>query len=114
MASLSTTLRSSWVLWFLIGIVWLLSSCANRRSPECETFLALSPRERQIESRKHPTEKQIDMYLCAMKQEPPDLELAYEIADRGEVAIPLLIERLKTTKDEMDQENLIQIGRAHV
>ena len=49
------------------------------------------------------------MYLCAMKQEPPDLELAYEIADRGEVAIPLLIERLKTTKDEMDQEDLIRV-----
>ncbi len=104
----ASTLRQIWVVGFLLGSVWLLSSC-SRLPPECEAFLALSPTDRQIESRKHPTEKQIDMYLCAMKQEPPDLQLAYEIADRGETAIPVLIGRLKTTKNEMDQEDLIRI-----
>ena len=49
------------------------------------------------------------MYLCGMKQEPPDLQLAYEIADRGEAVIPLLLERLKTARNEMDQEDLIRV-----
>ncbi len=42
-------------------------------------------------------------------QEPPDLESAYEIADRGDAAIPVLIEKLKSAKDEMDQEDLIRV-----
>jgi len=49
------------------------------------------------------------MYLCAMRGEPPDLDLAYVIADRGEAAIPLLMDKLKITKDEMDQEDLIRV-----
>src|SRR6266404_5728469 len=105
---MSTTLRTSWVLGLLIVSPWLLHSC-DRRSPECEAFLALSPNERQVESRKQPTDKQIDMYLCAMRGEPPDLDLAYVIADRGEAAIPLLMDKLKITKDEMDQEDLIRV-----
>jgi hypothetical protein len=108
LGSLSTTLRTSWVLGFLIVSSWLLHSC-DRRSPECDAFLALSPNERQVESRKQPTDKQIDMYLCAMRGEPPDLDLAYVIADRGEAAIPLLMDKLKITKDEMDQEDLIRV-----
>jgi hypothetical protein len=44
-----------------------------------------------------------------MRSEPPDLDLADVIADRGEEAIPLLMNRLKTSKDEMDQENLIRV-----
>ena len=109
MESLSTTLRSHRGLVVLVVSVWLLSTCATRHSPECEAFLALSPTQRQIESRTYPANKQIDMYLCAMKQEPPDLELADQISDRGEGAIPLLRERLKTAKSEVDQHDLIYV-----
>ena len=108
MVSLSTTLRTSWVLGFVLVNSWLLHSC-DRRSPECDAFLALSLSERKVESRKQPTEKQIEMYLCAMRGKPPDLDLADVIADRGEAAIPLLMNRLKTSKDEMDQEDLIRV-----
>jgi len=92
-----------------MGIVSLLSVCTTRQSPECEAFLALSPAERQTESRKYPTDKQIDMYLCAMKQEPPDRELADQISDGGPAVIPALMERLKTAKSEVDQHDLIYV-----
>jgi hypothetical protein len=49
------------------------------------------------------------MYLCAMRGEPPDLDLADVIADRGEAAIPLLMQRLKTAKSEGEQEDLIYV-----
>jgi hypothetical protein len=89
--------------------VSFLDVCTTRRSPECEAFVALSPAERQIESRKYTTDKQIDIYLCAMKQEPPDLELADQISDGGQAVIPLLIERLKTVNSEVDQHDLIYV-----
>lgn len=110
MVSLSTTLRTSWVLGFLVVISWLFQqSCSDRRSPECEAFLALSLTERQVEFRKQPADKQIDLYLCGMRGEPPDLDLADKITDRGEAVIPLLTQRLKTSQNEGEQEDLIYL-----
>lgn len=44
-----------------------------------------------------------------MKQEPPDLGLAREISERGEEAIPFLLEKLASAKSEGDQHDLIYI-----
>ena len=44
-----------------------------------------------------------------MRQEPPSIGLAYDIADHGVTIIPLLIERLKAAKSEMDQKYLIYV-----
>jgi hypothetical protein len=105
---LSTALNVSGVF-LLITLLFSSSSCREQRSPECEDFLALSASRRAEEARNYPIDKQIDMHLCAMRQEPPDLELAYQIADRGGEAIPLLVLKLKNTKNEVDQEHLIYV-----
>ncbi len=109
MESLSTTMTARQRLIAVVVCAWLLAACTDGRSPECKSFLALSTTERQIESRKYSPDKQIDLYLCAMKQEPPDLELANQLSDRGEEAIPLLRERLKDAKSEVDQHDLIYV-----
>jgi len=44
-----------------------------------------------------------------MKTEPPNSSLAYDIADQGEQAIPALVNKLKGTKSEVDQEYLIYV-----
>lgn len=59
--------------------------------------------------RTYPIEKQLDVYLCAMHVEPPDLGLADEIAKQGEPVIPALIERLKSSEREIDQEDIIYV-----
>lgn len=92
----------------LIAILLSTASCiSEKRTQECENFLALSPSRRTEEAQNYSIDKQIDMHLCAMRQEPPDLELAYNIADRGEEAVPVLLLKLRGTKNEIDQEHLI-------
>jgi hypothetical protein len=106
---MSTILRSRRTLVVIVVGAWLLAACTNGRSPECEAFLALSPTNRDIEFKKYSAARQIDMYLCATKQEPPGLELADQISDRGEEAIPLLMEKLKTANSEVDKHDLIYV-----
>lgn len=54
-------------------------------------------------------EKQLDIYLCLMKREPPGSEFAYDIADRGEEAIPYVIARLKKVDGETEKRDLIYL-----
>lgn len=86
----------------------LLRGCIER-SAECNQFLELPRQQRHIQFEIYPTDKQVELYLCAMKVEPPDLGLADEIADKGESVIPMLVETLKTSEKEIDQEDIIYV-----
>jgi hypothetical protein len=86
----------------------LFRGCAER-SEGCRQFLDLPRQQRQEQFKTYSVEKQLDVYLCAMNVEPPDLSLADKIADRGETAIPSLIEKLKTSQREIDQEDIIYV-----
>jgi len=99
---------------FLFGPVAMLicvlySTCPPRPPEQCRAFLQLPQQQRRAEFRGYPLDKQLDVYLCAMKTEPPNSSLAYDIADQGEQAIPALVNKLKGTKSEVDQEYLIYV-----
>jgi len=79
---------------------------------ECRQFFALNLEQRHREFRTYPIDKQLDVYLCAMRVEPPDTSLANDIADRGSEAIPLVLARMKSVKSEVEQEILIQVMEA--
>lgn len=79
---------------------------------ECRQFFALKLEQRHREFRAYPIDKQLDVYLCAMKVEPPDTSLANDIADRGSEAIPLVLARIKSVKSEVEQEILIDVLEA--
>ncbi len=87
----------------------LYSTCPPRPPEQCREFLQLSHQQRHAEFRAYPLDKQLDVYLCAMKTEPPNSSLANDIADQGEQAIPALVNKLKVTKSEVDQEDLIYV-----
>ena len=88
-------------------ICMLYSTC--RPPEECRAFLDLPPQQRHDVFHAYPLDKQLDIYLCAMKTEPPISDLANDIADQGEQAIPALVNKLKGAKSEVDQDDLIYV-----
>lgn len=86
----------------------LLRGCGGPPE-ECRGFFDLTRQQRELEFKGYPLEKQLDLYLCGMKVEPPQLGFAYNIADHGEKAIPVLVKRLKAPDNEIDQENIIYV-----
>jgi hypothetical protein len=109
LVTLSSFAMKSGATFVLVAGLCLVGSCSSGLAPDCEAFLALSSSERQSALEKSALDKQIDLCLCAMKQEPPDLGLARQISARGAEAIPLLLEKLKSAKSEVDQHDLIYI-----
>jgi len=91
----------------LICQAW--SACPPKPPAECRSFLELSLEQRSVEFQTYPLEKQLEIYLCAMKTEPPNSSLAYSIADRGEQAVPVVVAKLKSLKNEGDQEDVIYV-----
>ena len=87
----------------------LYSTCPPRPPEQCRTFLQLPPQQMRAEFRAYPLDKQLDVYLCAMKTEPPNFRLAHDIAIKSEQAIPALLNKLKAAKSEVDQDNLIYL-----
>jgi hypothetical protein len=87
----------------------LMIGCIDTRSQECRSFLALPAVDQHSVFQQKTLSKQMDLCLCALRQEPPDLQLAYEISDRGEEAIPVLKEKLANARDEVDQHDIIFI-----
>lgn len=87
----------------------LYSTCPPKPPEQCRAFLQLPPQQRRAEFRAYSLHQQLDVYLCAMKTEPPNSSLAYDIADKGEQAIPALLNKLKAAKSEVDQDNLIYV-----
>jgi hypothetical protein len=90
----------------------LLVRCNSNMSAECAEFYALPKSQQEIVFKSYPLEKQFELYRCGMRREPPDMGLALPIADNGEKAIPLLLEKLKREKEEPTQSHIIDIFEA--
>ena len=78
-------------------------------SSECRKFFELPSREQEIKFREFPVDKQVDLYLCGMNREPPEIAYAAYIAEGGDKTIPYLIQRLKAEPTEIDQTRIIDI-----
>lgn len=78
-------------------------------STECRTFFSRPASERETLFRTYDLEKQLDFYRCGMNRRPPASSLSLLIAERGEAAIPILMEKLETEKDELFQYAIIDI-----
>lgn len=97
------------VLFQIILLSCLLFRGCEERSQECRDVIDVPREQGYVKFETYPIEKQLDVYLCAMNVEPPDLGLADLIAKRGESAIPIALQRLKTAKREIDQEDIIYL-----
>ncbi|HEV2827107.1 MAG TPA: hypothetical protein VGW76_05840 [Pyrinomonadaceae bacterium] len=86
----------------------LCFACGCRHS-ECREFLELPTDQRHMEFGRYTPEKQLDVYLCAMKAQPPYSSLANQIADRGESSVPLILKRMQEVKSEKEQYDLIYL-----
>ena len=83
-------------------------SCTGM-SAECrQFFLEQRLEEAEAKFKTYPREKQLELYFCGMKVEPPELWPAVAIADEGAQVIPFLLDRLKT-ENELNQYNIIYI-----
>ena len=78
-------------------------------SRDCRDFFNLPSREEEDLFRTYPVDKQVDLYLCGMNREPPEIAYAAFIAEGGEKNIPYLLQRLKAEKVEIVQTRLIDI-----
>lgn len=92
-----------------ICLSFLMLRGCGERPEECKQFLDLPRQQREEQFKSYPIEKQLDLYLCGMRVEPPQAGLAYDIADKGEPAIAVVVQRLRTSNDELDQEHLIYV-----
>ena len=97
--------KMSW----LIFVLFLIPGGCEQRSPECREVINVSREQGYPKFRSYSLEKQLDVYLCAMRVEPPDVGLASEIAKNGESALPTVLQRLRTTEREIDQQELIYL-----
>ena len=98
----------------LLGLACLLMSgfstaCVPPTPPECRAFLNLPREQRHAEFRSYEIEKQLDVYLCTMKAELPEVGLADEVANRGEAVIGPVIAKLKSVPSETDKYLMIHL-----
>lgn len=100
-------INTVWVPIILLGCI-LYFGCGWLHS-ECQEFLDLSTQQQDSEFGKYSIEKQLDVYLCAMKVHPPYSSLARDIAQRGESAVPVIMKKMKTVRSEMEQYDLIYV-----
>lgn len=93
----------------LLMSVGTLASCMWFLPAECRQFFDM-PQERQKEEfRGYPIEKQVRVYICGMRHEPPQIMLAADIAAGGPDNIPYLLGRLKTDPNEGNKADIIFI-----
>jgi hypothetical protein len=99
-----------------IRIVLILILCISQLGcglpAECQQFkdfFELSPENQDQRIRDYRVEAQLDIYHCAMLRPPPEIRFVSKIADEGEKAIPVMVERLKAEKDESRQRDWILI-----
>ena len=88
------------LLVFGLILSWLVSGCSLRSySPECWDFTSLTIEQQREIFGKQPVEKQLNLYLCKMSQQPADSSYAEPIADHGPGIIPTVIEKMKKVND---------------
>ena len=76
---------------------------------ECKEFFARPLDEHGKVISSYTFDKQLRIYRCALDRRPPERTLAIYIAARGEPAIPALLDRLESEKDELFQYGIIDI-----
>ena len=75
-----------------------------------QDFLRSSSTLQQLTRRQFPHKEQIELYLEAMHRgHPPNIGLAHSLAKNGASILPLLIERLARTDNDVDKEFLIVV-----
>jgi hypothetical protein len=101
------------LLIFVLISAGCISSCGVKMSQDCKAFFFdLTTAQQEKEFRTYPIEKQLELYLCGMHIEPPQIGFAWYIADNGEKIVPFLVERLRSERDEFKQTNIIYIFEA--
>jgi hypothetical protein len=78
-------------------------------STECRDFFLRPASEREKLFPTYDLDKQLVLYRCSMNRRPPDSSLPLLIAERGEGAIPTLLDKLEAEKDELFQYGIIDI-----
>jgi hypothetical protein len=91
---------------FALLICALGLSCSGV-SKECSDFFSQPVEQAEAKFRTYPIEKQFDLFSCGMRMEPQVLWPAADLADRGDPAIPFLLDRLKKESDELSQDDII-------
>jgi hypothetical protein len=101
------------VMIILLSLCCLFPGCIRPPMPaECKEFFSLPLDQRGKVISTYSLEKQLRLYRCGLDRRPPDRYLARYIADRGEDAVPVLLQRLETEKDELLQYGIIEIFEA--
>lgn len=93
-------------------LVFMGHACTTEKNRECERyadFFRLSLSERENELPRLPVEQQVDACICGMDREPPAINLCYTLAESAQSAVPILVERLKTSNDERRQRDIVRI-----
>jgi hypothetical protein len=90
-------------------VLLLVSGCSTRLySGECWNFTSLPPEQQHARFQNQPLEKQLDLYLCKMDEEPPGSEYADPIAEHGTEAIPVVLAKMKKV-DETEKARLLYL-----
>jgi hypothetical protein len=88
--------------------IWLLllpSGCTPKPSPEaCVEFYGKESTNRLRDFGDYDLEKQLVVYRCGLDHFPAD-DLSFQIANRGKVIIPQLLQRLERIESNDNYEN---------
>ena len=96
------------VILLFLYLVLYTAGCNEEASQGHKMFFNQPLSTQHDEFLKLPIEKQFDIYIYAMtKRHPPDLAFADDIAERGESAIPFLVDKLKKESSESIQQKII-------
>jgi len=93
----------------MISILSVVMTASCGPPPECREFFDLTSEQQENGFKGFPIEKQLDVFLCGMKIEPPETKLARYIADQGEDVVAPTVDRLKASKSLADQSDLIYL-----
>ncbi|HEY0172446.1 MAG TPA: hypothetical protein VGB98_15600, partial [Pyrinomonadaceae bacterium] len=96
------------------------AACGQGSSAECSRYCSMPLEQQFAEFPTYSLEKQLDIvHVCRHASacrgddsNPPENEVIDMVAERGESAIPPLIERLRVESDENRQWELIAIFRS--
>lgn len=94
---------------FVVFLMFIILHGCEQRPQECRDVIDVPREQGYATFRSYPLEKQLDVYLCGMHVEPPQIGLADEIAKQGDSTIPVVLQKLKTSEREIDQEALIYL-----
>lgn len=91
----------------LLAVGILHTTCFRQ---ECAHFYNdLAPGQQRAEFLSYDREKQVDVYLCGMRTEPPDYEAAHYLAGEGTTVIPILLQRLKKDTNDFHRDALVHV-----